>query len=107
MQGDSQGPERFRNLSKVTQLTCGLMETWNPRTAFLAGSHAFCIQGTPPGFRVPRVSCLGPHHLSSVSLAALQVLTRLGCLPVTLGRDRSGFNNLNTLCPRVETLSAE
>lgn len=101
--GALQGPERLSNLSKVTQLTVGLMETWTPRPAFQLGSHTFCIQETAPGSRAHRVCCLGSHHLPSLGLAALQALTRPGCLPVTLGRDGSGFNNLHTLLPRLET----
>lgn len=80
----------------------GLMETWNPRPDFLLGSHTTCIQETLPGPRAHWACCPGSHHLSPLGLAAPQALGTLGCLPVTLGRDGSDFNNLNTLLPCVE-----
>lgn len=99
-----QGPERLRSHSLLW--TDGVLESQvsEPSSWALVTSVS---EGTPLGLRIPQACCPGPHHLSSLGLAALQALTRLGCPPVTLGRDGSGFNNLNTLLPHVETPSPE
>lgn len=95
--GRVSSPEMSTKVPKVTQLL------------WVDGGRPSLWVLTHPASKGP-VPRLGPEptQLTSISLSSsrlhiLQALAWLGCLPMTLGRDKSGFSNLNTLLPRLET----